>query len=117
MALVDEWIRGGEEEDETDQAKKNGDGREKAKDYVAEEEDEVVSSAPSSPLRAPYKPDEHRFNRDPAYDEAFHRVEAKYKEKTGFMSMSPRPFSCYSIKFLNFVITRNDLYIEKLSFI
>jgi hypothetical protein len=66
---------------------------EKMEDDVAMEEDEVVSSAPSSPLRAPYKPDEHRFNRDPAYDEAFNRVEARYKEKTGSMSMFPTPRS------------------------
>uniref|UniRef100_A0ACD5ZRE1 Uncharacterized protein n=1 Tax=Avena sativa TaxID=4498 RepID=A0ACD5ZRE1_AVESA len=84
-ARVDEWIRGGEgEEEETDQAKKNADVSEETMedDVAEEEEDEVVSSAPSSPLRAPVKPDELKRIRNPAYEEAFKRVEARYKEKT-----------------------------------
>ncbi|XP_047043107.1 uncharacterized protein LOC124647178 [Lolium rigidum] len=81
-AWVDEWICGGQRQ--ADQGKMTADvvEEEKMEDDVAMEEEEVMSSAPSSPLRAPYKPDEHRFNRDPAYDEAFNRVEARYKEKT-----------------------------------
>jgi hypothetical protein len=116
-AWVDEWIRGAEEEEETDPAKKEDDVAEKRK---GEEADEVVSSAPSSPLRAPCIPDELRFDHSPAYGEAFARVEARYEEKIGSLFMSPTIYiilslGCNTPFFIYNFAERNLLFVRKLT--